>query len=466
MIRIYSTLSRKKEDFSLPQNKRIDFFVCGPTVYSSSHIGHARTYIAFDTIIKYLRSEGYDVFYLQNITDIDDKIINRAKELNQNWQEVSNPETDRYYADMKRIKVDSVSKYVLASACISNIKSQIERLIKKGHAYASGGSVYFDISTFPDFGKLSRQDLTALQKAQRTGKDKEKKHQHDFVLWRGRTGISGEPSWDSPWGPGRPGWHIEDTAITEAEFDSPQYELHGGGIELIFPHHEAEIAQMESISGKRPFVRYWLHTGWVTVKGEKMSKSLGNFITIKEILKKYSPEALRLLLLQTHYRSPLEYSSELMDSAERAVQKIREVQARIERIQKNGTFGNEKTTELSVREKIQKAMNDDFNTPSALGEFFRFIGELDAFFAKKNMLSKEALGNVVALFGFIESLFGIIPEKRSVPEEILKKVLQREELRAQKKWDEADMARKELRNDGWGVEDTPDGPLTVHAPQK
>ena len=282
MLRVYNTLIRKKEDF-LPRGSPVQFFVCGPTVYSRSHIGHARTYIAFDVIAKYLRTEGYAVQYLQNITDIDDKIINRAKELGVPPLELSKKETEHYFADMRSIGVDSVSHYAPASNYIPEIISQIERLIKKGNGYEAGGSVYFDISSFLAFGTLSNQNLKALQKATRTDDDPNKKHAHDFVLWRSREkNNSKEPTWESPWGFGRPGWHIEDTAITEKEF-GPQYDVHGGGIELVFPHHEAERAQAEAVSEKTPFVRYWLHTGWVTFKGEKISKSLGNFITIEEI---------------------------------------------------------------------------------------------------------------------------------------------------------------------------------------
>ena len=466
MLRLTNTLTRKKEEF-LPPRSRVRCFVCGPTVYGPSHIGHARTYVFFDVAVKYLRKEGYDVHYLQNITDIDDKIINRAKDLDLNWQEVSRTETERYYADMKRIKVDAVSKYILASAHIHTIKSQIERLIQKGRAYSADGSVYFDISTFPDFGKLSGQDRAALQKAERTGEDAAKKHQHDFVLWRGRTGISGEPSWDSPWGPGRPGWHIEDTAITEAEF-GPQYDLHGGGVELMFPHHEAEIAQMESISGLYPFVRYWVHTGWVTVRGEKMSKSLGNFITIEEILKKYSPEALRLLMLQTHYRGPLEYSEEQMGAADNRVQKLKEFRALIRLIERKGPYGTAKTR-LDAEETnashplhaFKAAMDDDFNTAHALSAFDLLISDCNELISAGTPPSRASVQRMFNFFEYVNSLFGILPYEMPIPPEITDRAEKRESARQAKKWGEADAIRKEMAERGYLVSDTPFGPVII-----
>lgn len=467
MTQIYNTLTKQKEPFTPPPGKRVNLFVCGPTVYGASHIGHARTYIFFDVMVKYLRSRGIDVYYLQNITDIDDKIIHRAKERNTDPLELARHETAVYKADMAAIKVTAVSAYAAASDHIEEIKTQIKKLIDAGHAYSSHGSVYYDISTFPDFGKLSHQNLETLQKAARTEDDRNKKHAHDFVLWRGREKDSGdttsrgdhvslrEPVWDSPWGWGRPGWHIEDTAITEKYF-GPQYDIHGGGIELVFPHHEAEIAQMEGISGKSPLAKIWMHTGWVTVKGEKMSKSLGNFITIQEILKKHSPEALRLLMLQTHYRSPLEYSEEQMQAAEKALFDLMHLKKHLEliRVKKSSDSTD------NYWQHIQNALEDDCNTPKALGELFHAAGDIHASLTK-GALGKESAVRFLELLKQIESIFGIIPPERPVPKEIKKMASDREKLRAEKKWDEADAIRKQIAEQGFIVDDVPEGTIIL-----
>lgn len=457
-MKIYNTLTRKKEDFT-PPDTRVNLFVCGPTVYDRSHIGHARTYIAFDVIVKYLRSRGVDVFYLQNITDIDDKIIHRAKEEEVPALVLSQREYEKYLDDMKRIKVSAVSLYEKASDCIPEIISQVSRMIESHHAYESNGSVYFDISTFPDFGKLSNQNLSALQKAERTKDDADKKHPHDFVLWRARGQESGEEVWDSPWGPGRPGWHIEDTAISEKHFGL-QYDLHGGGADLIFPHHEAEIAQAESLSGKKPFVRFWLHNGWVTIGGEKMAKSLGNFVTIEDILKKYSSEALRLLMLQTHYRSPIEYSELSIGAAEQAIRGILEVRARLLLLKdtNGGIDLSEKTK--NIKEDMEKAMDDDFNSAEAISYLFRFIDALNTLFQERAIGSTTMKG-LDEFFQYVESIFGIIPELPNIPHEVMEKVRARESLRLEKKWADADIARDEVERMGFSIDDTPDGPVVL-----
>jgi cysteinyl-tRNA synthetase len=463
MLVVHNTLTRTKEEF-IPHGSRVNLFVCGPTVYSKSHIGHARTYIFFDVLVKYLRSQGMDIFYLQNITDIDDKIIHRAQELGKDALKLSEEEMERYFADMKSIKVDAVTKYAPASKYIPEIITQIEALITKGHAYASGGSVYYDITSFPDFGKLSHQNLEALQKAERTEDDSNKKHPHDFVVWRGRAIDSGEPTWESPWGPGRPGWHIEDTAIAQKELGE-QYDMHGGGLELIFPHHEAEIAQAEGMSGKKPYVRYWIHTGWVTAKGEKMSKSLGNFLTIEDILKNYSPEALRLLMLQTHYRSPLEYSEELIQAAENSMRGIKHFEACLNLIRAGKMTVIPHNLEKfpsaeKVINEIESSMNNDFNTTEATSHFFAFLNEFYERFGWK-AISREDIIEATKLSDYMKNIFGIIPALKEIPPEVREKADEREKLRAEKKWQEADMLRNEIASLGFEVSDTPYGSVLV-----
>ena len=277
MLKIYNTLSRKKEIFKPRKEKQVNLFVCGPTVYDFSHLGHARTYIAFDVIVKYLRQNGYDVFYLQNITDIDDKIINKAKENNVTPEKLAFRFEKEYLDDIKSLKINGVTKYARATDHIEEIISQVERLIKKDCAYKIEDGIYYDISKFKGYGKLSKRTVLQAEDAvSRIDESKEKRNKGDFCLWK--FSKSGEPNWQSPWGKGRPGWHIEDTAITEKYF-GPQYDIHGGANELIFPHHEAEIAQMEVISGKSPLVKYWLHTGLLTIDRVKMAKLLGRWQT-------------------------------------------------------------------------------------------------------------------------------------------------------------------------------------------
>src|SRR3989338_8336759 len=334
MLKVYNTLSRKKEvlkPFDSAQGKKLTLFVCGVTAYDLSHIGHARTYIAFDMIVKYLRQKGLDVFYLQNVTDVDDKIIQRAKELGGNPRALARKFEKEYRADMKKLGVNAVTQYARATDYIPEIISQVERLLKKGYAYEiEGDGIYFDISKFKEYGKLSRRTSEQAQDAvSRIDESVRKLNKGDFALWK--LSKPGEPKWKSPWGWGRPGWHIEDTAITE-QFFGPQYDVHGGGVDLKFPHHEAEIAQQEAASGKKPFVKIWAHTGFLINKDQKMSKSLGNFETVHELLKKYPKEVLRFYLLSSYYRSPLDYSDKMFKQSQAAVSRIADFIQRLQKV--------------------------------------------------------------------------------------------------------------------------------------
>ena len=279
-------------------------FVCGPTVYDSSHIGHGKTYVAYDIVARYLRFLGYSVFFVLNITDIDDRIINRAKETGEDPLNLSYRQAHAYYKDMKDLRVESMNLYAKASDFIPEIIEQIQGLIKKGIGYEIQEGVYYDISKFPEYGKLSRQNLEQLT-VHRVDPNPEKRNPGDFVLWKNQK--PGEIAWNSPWGKGRPGWHIEDTAITLTFFGAT-YDLHGGATDLIFPHHEAEIAQAEGLTGKKPLAKYWLHTGLLSINGQERHKSLGNFITIREAIRASGVDALRVLYASTHYRSPLDYT--------------------------------------------------------------------------------------------------------------------------------------------------------------
>jgi cysteinyl-tRNA synthetase len=326
-MKIQSTMTGDKENFQPIHNNRINLFVCGPTVYDDSHIGHARTYIAFDVVARYLKYKGFSVFYLQNITDVDDKIIQRAAEIGASPRSLARRFEQRYLEDMHALGVTNVNYYARATEHVPEIINQIERLSELGFAYETESGIYFDESRFEDFGKLSHQNADD-RKLHRIEPDPTKRNPGDFSLWKKRQ--DGEDvTWASPWGPGRPGWHIEDTAITETYLGA-QYDIHGGAMDLIFPHHEAEIAQMEATSGKKPLVRYWMHTGFLNVRGEKMSKSLGNFTTIRDMLQKYEADAFRLFVLLAHYRSPIDFSEEALEQAGKSLERIRQAAKIIE----------------------------------------------------------------------------------------------------------------------------------------
>ncbi|MEK9134815.1 MAG: cysteine--tRNA ligase [Patescibacteria group bacterium] len=461
MLKLYNTLSRKKEilrPFAKAQGEKLKFFICGPTVYDFSHLGHARTYIAFDMIVKYLRQKGYDVFYLQNITDLDDKIIKRAEEKNITPQKLARDFEKEYLKDIKALKITSVSKYARATDYIKEIISQTERLLKKGFAYQIEDGIYFDILKFKDYGKLSRRTvLRAEDGVSRIDESVKKINKGDFCLWK--FSKPEEPTWTSPWGQGRPGWHIEDTAITEKFFGS-QYDIHGGARDLIFPHHEAEISQMEAISGKKPLVKYWLHTGFLTVDGQKMSKSLGNFITIQDFLKNHSPRLLRFLVIKSHYRSPIDYSEKVISQTKKELERIDEFIDKLLRPNlhslKSGRFGL-----LKFKNAFDNAMNDDFNTSKAIAVIFNLINKGNAIIAQNKLSSSDAK-NILGFLKIIDKFFGFIFWQKSEnkqPQRLLSLVKQRQKYREQDNWQKADEMREEIKKLGYSIEDTSKGPV-------
>ena len=458
-LKVYNTLTRKKEVFKPRRGKKVNIFVCGPTVYDYAHIGHARTYIAFDVIVKYLREKGYDVFYLQNITDIDDKIINRAKKEGISWKELARKFEKEYKKDIKALGINSVSKYARATKHIKEIVSQVERLLKKGYAYQIEDGIYYDISKFKDYGKLSgRTVLQAEDAVSRIDESVSKRNKGDFCLWKFWSHKDWEPKWRSPWGYGRPGWHIEDTAITEKYF-GPQYDIHGGARDLIFPHHEAEIAQMEAISGKKPMVRYWLHTGFLTVKGQKMSKSLGNFITIREFLNKHSARVLRYFILKSHYRSPIDYSEKAILQAQNELERIDEFVEKVQNVKLKIKNYSSKFKIDKFKNEFEGAMDDDFNTPKAIAVIFELIKKVNSMLDKDQITRKETQ-QILDFLKSIDKVFGFIfkKEKIRIPKNVQKLVEKREKLRKQKKWEEADRIRKEVEDLGYEIQDTPSGP--------
>ena len=449
---IHDTLSGKKEDLEkVADNKKLRLFVCGPTVYDYIHIGNARTYIVFDNLVRYLRALGVKVFYLQNITDIDNKIIRRAAEENTNAKSLAKKYEKYYHEDEKALGIKSVTKYARATAHIKQIVRQIQTLIAKGHAYKIDDGYYFDISTFPEYGKLAKRTVNqAEDSVSRIDENVNKKNKGDFALWKFKK--ENEPSWKTPIGEGRPGWHIEDTAITERWF-GPQYDIHGGAVDLKFPHHEAEIAQQEAASGKKPMVKVWMHSGFLVVGGEKMSKSFGNFVTVKDFLKQYPVEVLRYLVAAHHYRSPLDYSEDLARQAKNTLNNLSQFLARLE-------MAGGKTENGAVLERAERdfsaAMENDFNTPAALAVIFSLINE------NQKQVWELSRKSAKMLKKFIKNkleLFGIGLKSVKIPLKIRRLASKRELFRTNKQFIQSDVLRKEIEALGYIVEDTPRGPF-------
>lgn len=460
---IYSTMSGKKEPFLPIHENRVNIFVCGPTVYDDSHIGHARTYIAFDVVARYLKYKGHSVFYLQNITDVDDKIIQRASELAVGPLALARKFEHRYLEDMQALGVTNVNLYARATEHIPEIISQIERLVGLGFAYETETGVYFDESRFEDFGRLSHQTFEDAVR-HRIEPDATKRNPGDFSLWKKRE-DGAEVTWNSPWGRGRPGWHIEDTAITETYF-GPQYDIHGGAMDLIFPHHEAEIAQMEATSGKKPLVRAWMHTGFLNVKGEKMSKSLGNFMTVREMLEKCDADAFRLFVLLAHYRSPIDFSEEVLEQSRKSLERIRHLIEIIEeRLETPGEIMETECVDpilVKAKREFLEAMDDDFNTPYALRAVFDLVREVNRRINEKTM-SKKALEETKLLLDEFGGILGIsfysgLEMSRGREEDMAHDLIElligtRQKLREKKDWELADWIRDRMTDLGIVLED-------------
>lgn len=426
-------------------------FVCGPTVYDYSHVGHGKTYTQFDLLARSLRYFGIDVSYLVNITDIDDKIIIRAREKGVEPQDLAREYEAYYIEDMRSIGNASVSKYARATDYIEAIISQVERLVEKGYAYRISDGFYFDISKFVDYGQLSgRQEVRPEDALSRIDENPEKKNPGDFCLWK--FSKPGEPKWQSVLGEGRPGWHIEDTAITETEFGQ-QYDIHGGAADLIFPHHEAEIAQMEAISGKKPFVRLWMHVGFLNIKGEKMSKSLSNFITIREVLERgVPPLALRYFYLSSHYRTPTSFSWEALEAAENAYRKLKQAFSSIH-IPKNAKDNplHGKGLSFAYQKEFVAAIEDDLNMPEALAVVWRLVKD-----ESLSPVDKRAM-----MLDF-DQVLGLDLERneyevKDVPKEIERLLVERESARLAQNWTKADQLREAIRARGFDVSDSPSG---------
>jgi cysteinyl-tRNA synthetase len=454
-MKVFNTLSGQREEF-LPQSDEVKMYVCGVTPYDHCHFGHAMSYIVFDVIKRYLRFRGYKVKYVQNITDIDDKIIDRAGKLGLSPAELAQKYTDSYFEDMDALNIERADIYPRATEEIPKIIEVIGGLIDKGYAYPAGGSVYFRVRNVPDYGKLAHRSLDSMMAGARIEAGEEKEHPMDFALWK--ASRPGEPWWESPWGRGRPGWHIECSAIS-LKYLGDTLDIHGGGQDLIFPHHQNEIAQSESFTGKKPFVKYWLHNGLVQLGEEKMSKSLGNLITIKQALEKYSPDAIRIFVLSSHYRSPLTYSEEGLEAAERGAKRLTWTTFRDD---PTGGVGKALDAE-SYRQKFIEAMDDDFNAAQALGILFdlaRVInqaGDSGLSFLKAQSILSELARNVLGLkLETSEFMREPIPE---IEQQVNRLVEERLKLRNAKQWQRADEIRAKLAELGVTLEDTPEGTI-------
>ncbi len=455
-LRVYNTLTRRQDKFMPIRSNRVNMFVCGPTVWDLSHIGHGKTYTTYDIIARYLRRKGFSVFFLLNITDVDDKVINKARDLGEQPLVLAKRLAKSFFKDMKDLHVESVNLYANASDHIPEIIDQVAGLLKKGLAYKVDGDVYFDISKFLGYGKLSHQKLEDLT-VHRVDPDPRKKHPGDFALWKSQKPR--EIFWDSPWGKGRPGWHVEDTAITLTYF-GPTYDVHGGGSDLIFPHHEAEIAQAEGLTGKEPLARYWLHTGLLSIKGEEMHKSLGNFITIQEMIRRVGSPGLRMFYAGTHYRSPLDFSEEALQQAVSLARRLNRAYDQLVLARTRIAGKKAETTAVlrrldEARDEFFKAMDDDFNTPGALAAFIRIVGLAEE--EAKNPRNES----VDAIIGALEDLGSVlgVMEAETVGSdrvsELVSFVLElRNELRSKRDYESADRIRDRMAKLGFVVEDS------------
>jgi cysteinyl-tRNA synthetase len=453
MLKIYNSLNRAKQKFVPLTPGIVKLYVCGMTVYDYCHLGHARVLVVFDMVVRWLGAVGLNVTYVRNITDIDDKIIQRALDNNESIETL----TDRFIRAMEEdaaaLGVMRPSHEPRATQYVENMISMIETLIAKDLAYHAGnGDVYFSVHKFPGYGKLSGKSLEDLRAGERVEVDQDKNDPLDFVLWK--AAKPGEPYWDSPWGKGRPGWHIECSAMGE-QFLGEHFDIHGGGQDLQFPHHENEIAQSEG-AHDHPFVNYWMHNGFVRVDNEKMSKSLGNFFTVREILKRYQPEVVRFFILRAHYRSPLNYSDQHLDDAKNALD-------RLYTALKNYDISNAKVDwKDSQAQSFMEAMNDDFNTPEAIAVLFDLASDVNKSRSIQKAALLKQLGDILGLLqqdpqDYLQQRIVAVDEVLFSPEEIEQVILQRLNARKSGNYAEADTLRKELFDAGIILEDGPHG---------
>ncbi len=485
-IYVFNTLTRRKEEFKPLRPGKVAMYACGITAYDSCHLGHARAALAFDVIYRYLVHRGYDVTYVRNYTDVDDKIINRANENGESCETIAQRYIDEYQEDMAALKVRAPTIEPRATEHIPEMIATIEKLVAKGLAYQTESGVYFSVRKFKDYGKLSGKNIEELESGARVQVDETKQDPLDFSLWK--ASKPGEPRWDSPWGPGRPGWHIECSAMSSRYLGQP-FDIHGGGRDLIFPHHENELAQAEGAEGKQ-FVRYWLHNGFININAEKMSKSLGNITTIREMLKQYDYEVLRLFLIGSHYRSPLDYTSHAMEETKASLDRFYETALRIQKVHPGKVSGvpeAESPAGEDLKEKLQgfyprfhQTMSDDFNTAGAIGAVFDLVRSINRYLDAAGDARTPFSGWVVLQFSRIQhvldevlGVFGSNPVdyQRRMKERgakgagvdaarVEKLIEDRKRAREAKNFLRADEIRDELNSLGVELKDRPNGTTT------
>ena len=472
-LRVYNTMTGKKEAFSPLQPGKVGMYVCGVTVYDYCHIGHARANIVFDIVFRYLRHLGFEVNYVRNYTDVDDKIINRANERGIDSRLLSEEFIRAFDEDMALLGLQLPTHQPKATEHIEQIVAVIQRLVERGLAYESAGDVYFAVEQFPDYLKLSKRNLEEMQSGARIAPGEQKRNPMDFALWK--SAKPGEPSWESPWGPGRPGWHIECSAMSMV-YLGESFDIHGGGKDLVFPHHENEIAQSEGASGK-PFAKYWLHNGFVNVNQEKMSKSLGNFFTIRDILQSYDPEVVRFFILTAHYRSPIDFSDQNLQEAKAGLSRFYEaLQAAAEAVE-GVPEGAASAEGASLEEKFHEAMDDDFNTALAIGHLFDGVRTMNRLMGEKKFTKKAdlvaqvrdlqqtvtRLGRVLGLLisepaaWLDKQKLAALAKLDITADQIGQFIAERRQARQDKDFARADQIRDELDAKGIELLDTPQG---------
>jgi len=459
-MRLYNTLTKQKEEFIPLRSGEVYMYSCGPTVYDYFHIGNARPFIIFDTLRRYLEYKGYKVVFVQNFTDIDDKMIKRANEEGITVKELGDRFISEYFKDADALGIKRATFHPRATQHIGDMIDLINKLIDKGLAYQANGDVYFDTSAFSEYGKLSGQRLEELEAGARVEVEEGKKNPMDFALWKAQK--PGEPAWDSPWGKGRPGWHIE-CSVMAMKYLGETVDIHSGGQDLIFPHHENEIAQSEGATGK-PFARYWLHNGYINVNNEKMSKSLGNFFTVREILKQFDPEVVRLFMLSAHYRNPINFGEDMLRQAQSALERLYNCKNNLFHLMQSAADKEFTAREKAFveglagyREKFEQAMDDDINTADALAAVFDMVRDINSQLNLKS--AKCAVEKAYALLDELTGVLGLLRKqpKQQLDPEVEALVEKRQQARREKNWALADQIRDDLKARGIVLEDTPQG---------
>lgn len=469
MLKVYNTMTRQKEEFKPLKPGEVSIYCCGVTPYNHPHIGNARPFVTWDVIRRYFAKKGYKVHYIQNFTDVDDKIIAAANKEGVTWKDISDRYIKAYFEAMDALNVRHADVYPRVSETMPEIIAMVQKLIDKGYAYVVDGDVFYSVEKFTGYGKLSGRDLEDMKAGARIEVDTRKHHPMDFALWK--SAKPGEPSWDSPWGKGRPGWHIECSTMS-LKYLGEKFDFHGGGSDLIFPHHENEIAQSQACIGDdHSFAQYWLHNGFITIHNEKMSKSKNNFFTVKDILKEYPGEVIRFFILQTHYRSPLDFSDERLKEAQTSLGRLANTKEYIDELAKkegsSDTAAELAGTAADLLKNFYEAMDDDFNTALAISQMFALSKEINIYYQDVTNGSKafdaENFAKVRAAYMEMAGIIGIFEQQEATQDDgFADKLMEiiialRQDARKEKNWALADKIRDELKAAGVVLEDTPNG---------